>query len=357
MSLWVDKYRPKDLSKIDYHYDISDRLKSLASSGDFPHLLVYGPSGAGKKTRILATLKELYGSGVSKMKIDVRVFKVPNTSRKIEFNIVSSPFHIEITPSDLGNNDRIIIQDLLKEIGQTEQAMFNKGKFKFKIVVINEADSLSRDAQAALRRTMEKYSTNIRLILISNSTSNIIAPIKSRTLLIRVSLPTISEIHTVLNRIVENENIILDSNDKAVIFDRIANASERNLRRSILTLEALVMTSSSPSSLDANSQIVELDWEVVLNNLTNSIIKDRTVKNLSMIRSVLYELLSHCIPDKVVLKKICFNLLNDFRVNEAQKCNIIECCSVFDERLSLGSKSIFHLEGFIAKVMVILETL
>ena len=142
MSLWVDKYRPKSLDSIDYHFNISKRLKSLASSGDFPHLLVYGPSGAGKKTRILATLQELYGPGVNRMKIDVRTFKTPS-NRKIEFNIVSSPYHIEITPSDLGNNDRIIIQDLLKEIGQTEQIDFQTGKHRFKIVIINEADSLS----------------------------------------------------------------------------------------------------------------------------------------------------------------------------------------------------------------------
>ena len=96
-------------------------LTSLqAQSGDFPHLLVYGPSGAGKKTRIVATLKELYGPGVEKIKIDSRVFQT-TTNRKLEFNIVASVYHLEITPSDVGNYDRVVVQDLLKEVAQTQQ--------------------------------------------------------------------------------------------------------------------------------------------------------------------------------------------------------------------------------------------
>lgn len=160
----------------------------MADSGaNFPHLLVYGPSGAGKKTRIIAMLKKLYGTNnVEKLKVDVKTF-VTSSNRKLEFNVISSPCHLEITPSDMGNNDRVVIQDLLKEIGQIEALDFtgllenknggNPGGTngrKFKVVVINESEKLSRDAQAALRRTMEKFSANIRLILVCDSTSNII---------------------------------------------------------------------------------------------------------------------------------------------------------------------------------------
>ena len=62
------------------------------------------------------------------------------------------------------------------------------------VVVINEADTLTRDAQAALRRTMEKYMSNMRIILCANSTSKLIAPIKSRCLLVRVAAPTEEEV-------------------------------------------------------------------------------------------------------------------------------------------------------------------
>lgn len=190
--LFVDKYRPKALSELHYHQDLSKWLSSLADHEDFPHMLMYGPSGAGKKTRIACLLRQLYGPGTYKLKIDQRVFVTPS-NRKIDVNIVSSNYHIELTPSDAGNYDRLVIQDILKEIAQTQNVDLN-AKHRFKVVVINEADSLSRDAQSALRRTMEKYMGNLRLVLCATSTSKIIGPIRSRCLLLRVGAPTDEEV-------------------------------------------------------------------------------------------------------------------------------------------------------------------
>lgn len=233
MALLVDKHRPHKLDDLSYHPDLTARLRALAQSGDFPHLLVYGPSGAGKKTRIVATLRELYGPGVEKIKIDSRVFQT-SSNRKLEFNIVASVYHLEITPSDVGNYDRVVVQDLLKEVAQTQQVDL-AAKQRFKVVVINEADQLTRDAQAALRRTMEKYSPNLRLILLANSTSNIIAPIRSRTLLVRVAAPTETEICDVLRKVGKAEHLT----DVEALNERIARDSGRNLRRALLMYEAV----------------------------------------------------------------------------------------------------------------------
>jgi replication factor C subunit 3/5 len=141
---------------------------------------------------------------------------------------------MEITPSDVGNYDRVVVQDLLKEVAQTQQ-VDQSAKQRFKVVVINEADHLTRDAQAALRRTMEKYSPNLRLILLANSTANIIAPIRSRTLLVRVAAPTEAEICDVLAKSGKKENwpVVAELNAK------IAKESGRNLRRALLIYEAV----------------------------------------------------------------------------------------------------------------------
>jgi replication factor C subunit 3/5 len=195
--------------------------------------LIYGPSGAGKKTRIVATLRELFGPGVEKIKIDSRVFQT-TSNRKLEFNIVSSVYHLEITPSDVGNYDRVVVQDLLKEVAQTQQVDL-AAKQRFKVVVINEADHLTRDAQAALRRTMEKYSPNLRLILLANSTANIIAPIRSRTLLVRVAAPTEDEICQVLQDVGKKERF----KHVEALNKRIARDSGRNLRKALLMFEAV----------------------------------------------------------------------------------------------------------------------
>lgn len=141
---------------------------------------------------------------------------------------------MEITPADVGNYDRVVVQELLKEVAQTQQVDLS-AKQRFKVVIINEADHLTRDAQAALRRTMEKYSPNLRLILLANSTSNIIAPIRSRCLLVRVAAPTESDICAAL-RVAGTREGWTESD---VLNQRIAKESGRNLRRALLMFESI----------------------------------------------------------------------------------------------------------------------
>ncbi|CCE86500.1 Piso0_004995 [Millerozyma farinosa CBS 7064] len=362
MSLWVDKYRPKKLDQLSYHNGLTENLKALASTGDFPHLLVYGPPGSGKKTRIYGTLYELYGPQVEKLKIDVNTFTT-TSNRKLEFNVLSSAHHLEITPSDMGNNDRVVIQDLLKDVASVEQVDFSnsaksKSKHRFKVVIINEADSLSKDAQAALRRTMEKYSANIRLILVSNTTSGIIAPIKSRTLLVRVPAPSETDIADILSGIAKKEGLKFKpdtDNAKQELFRNIALHSEKNLRRTLLCFETLSMQSET-INIDKNTlSLVSIDWEVIIANLAKSIVANKSVANIAKSRVVLYELLSHCIPARTILKRLLFDLisLNNYNDNITQE--LTEYAALFDERLSLGQKSIFHLEGFVARAMLILD--
>ncbi|GAB1204880.1 hypothetical protein APSETT445_003544 [Aspergillus pseudonomiae] len=315
-----------------------------AQSGDFPHLLMYGPSGAGKKTRTIATLKELYGAGVEKIKIDARVFQT-TSNRKLEFNIVSSVYHLEITPSDVGNYDRVVVQELLKEIAQTQQVDLS-AKQRFKVVVINEADHLSRDAQAALRRTMEKYSPNLRLILLANSTSNIIAPIRSRTLLVRVAAPTEDQICTVLSAAGKREGWP----EAPGLNKRIAKESGRNLRRALLMFEAIYAQSEKVTE---NTPIPPPDWEVLISITADEILAERSPARLLQVRARLYDLLTHCIPPTTILKTLTFKLIA--KVDDALKPEVIKWSAFYEHRVTQGSKVIFHLEAFVAKFMRIYE--
>ncbi|KAL2434722.1 Replication factor C subunit 5 [Exophiala dermatitidis] len=346
MALLVDKLRPRSLDALTYHKDLSDRLASLAASADFPHLLFYGPSGAGKKTRILATLRALYGSGVEKIKIDARVFTT-STNRKLEFNIVSSVYHLEITPSDVGSYDRVVIQELLKEVAQTQQVDLS-AKQRFKVVVINEADGLSRDAQAALRRTMEKHSANVRLILVANSTAGIIAPIRSRTLLVRVAAPTETEICDVLAKAAKKENWKLIP----ALNERIARESNRNLRKALLMFEAVYAQNPEPNE---KTPISPPDWEVLIEQIARDIVRERTPAMILATRAKLYDLLTHCIPASMVLKTLCFKLCNLPEVDDSLKPEVVRWASFYEHRVRLGSKVIFHLEAFVAKFMRVFE--
>ncbi|KAK6500825.1 Replication factor C (RF-C) subunit [Arthrobotrys conoides] len=342
--LFVDKHRPKTLDSLTYHHDLSSRLKALAN-GDFPHLLVYGPSGAGKKTRIIATLKELYGPGVEKIKIDSRIFTT-TSNRKLEFNIVASIYHLEITPSDVGNYDRVVIQDLLKEVAQTQQVDL-AAKQRFKVVVINEADHLTRDAQAALRRTMEKYSPNLRLILLANSTANIIAPIRSRTLLVRVAAPTTDEIVDVLKGVGRIERLEV----KDGLCKRIAVESGRNLRRALLMFEAVY---AQNEVVKDNTPLPPPDWEALISQIADEIMAEHSPARILQVRAKLYDLLTHCIPPTVILKTLTFKLIP--KIDDTIKADVIKWSAFYEHRLHLGNKPIFHLEAFVAKFLRLLES-
>ncbi|MCJ1313293.1 Replication factor C (RF-C) subunit [Agyrium rufum] len=344
MALLVDKYRPRTLDTLTYHTGLSDKLRALAQSGDFPHLLVYGPSGAGKKTRIIATLRELYGPGVEKIKIDSRVFQT-TSNRKLEFNIVASVYHLEITPSDVGNYDRVVVQDLLKEVAQTQQ-VDQSARQRFKVVVINEADHLTRDAQAALRRTMEKYSPNLRLILLANSTANIIAPIRSRTLLVRVAAPTENEICDVLKKVGNRENW----SEVEGLNRRIATESGRNLRRALLMFEAVHAQNENVTN---KTPVPPPDWEQLISQIADEIIAEHTPARILQVRAKLYDLLTHCIPPTTILKTLTWKLIP--KIDDTLKPDVIKWSAYYEHRIRMGSKHIFHLEAFVAKVMRLME--
>ena len=118
--LWVDKHRPTRLQQLSYHGALTQRLSSLASEpGGLPHLLFYGPPGSGKKTRIMSLLRQVFGPGTERLRLDKRTFTTP-TKRTVEINMISSNYHIEMAPGDAGLNDRYVIQDVIKEMAQSK---------------------------------------------------------------------------------------------------------------------------------------------------------------------------------------------------------------------------------------------
>ena len=152
MPLWVDKHRPKQLKDLDFHHDLSAQLQRMVQgSGDFPHTLIYGPSGAGKKTRVMALLRELHGPSVERLRVEQRTFKVGASATPVDLTLVCSSHHIELNPSDAGTRDRDVVQEVIKEIAQSAPILTGGSSSAsaptFKVVVLNEVERLSKPAQ------------------------------------------------------------------------------------------------------------------------------------------------------------------------------------------------------------------
>ncbi|EDO40823.1 predicted protein [Nematostella vectensis] len=342
MSLWVDKYRPTSLGKLDYHKDLAAHLKKLVHSGDFPHLLVYGPSGAGKKTRITCILRELYGSGVEKLKIEHHSFTTPS-NKKVEISTIGSIFHLEVNASDVGIYDRVVVQELLKNTAQAHSLELSAHR-DFKVVVLTEVDRLTKDAQHALRRTMEKYTSTCRLILCCNSTSKVIPAIRSRCLGVRIPAPSVEEICQILQFVCKKEGLTIPSE----LSRRIAEKSGRNLRKALLMCEACKVQ-QYPFTPDQPVQ--EADWEMYLRETAQQIVQTQTPRRLYEIRGRLYELLTHCIPADIIIKGLLKELLTN--CDGTLKAEVTNLAAFYEHRILLGSKAIYHLEAFVAKFMSI----
>lgn len=371
--LWVDKYRPTALEDLDYHDDISLRLDSLSKNpAALPHLFFYGPSGAGKRTRIAALLGALFGPSAHKLRLDQRTFTTP-TKRTVELHMITSNHHVELSPGDAGTNDRFVIQDVLKQMASTKNirsSVANQGKENnshfnsntatqessqnaaaasgIKLVVLNQVDQLSKQAQAALRRTMEKYASTCRLILCCDSPSKLIAPLRSRCLGIRVAAPSIDEITRVLGKVAQKESLELPE----ALAVNIARESNRNLRKALLILEAAKVQAGGNKSLSENQVIPATDWELYIRQIATDITNEQSPQRLMACREKLYELLVNCIPPSTILKRLVDELLLKVP-DEGLKVEIMEWAAFYEHRIAMGSKEIFHLEAFVSKYMAI----
>lgn len=346
--LWVDKYRPKTLDKVIVHQDVAQNLQKLVSEGDCPHLLFYGPSGSGKKTLIMALLRQIFGPSADKVKVENKIWKVDAGTRTIdvELTTLSSTHHVELNPSDAGFQDRYVVQEIIKEMAKN-RPIDTKGKKGFKVLVLNEVDKLSREAQHSLRRTMEKYSASCRLILCSNSSSKVTEAVRSRCLNVRINAPMEEEIVNVLDFIAKKEGLQFPQGFVA----RIAEKSNRNLRRAVLTFEACRVQQYPFTN---NQAIPPMDWEQYVSEIASDIMKEQSPKRLFEVRGKLYELLTNCIPPEIILKRLLFELLK--KLDSELKHEVSNWAAHYEHRMRLGQKSIFHLEAFVAKFMSIYKS-
>lgn len=337
MNIWERKHQPKELKDLAIHPTVTQLLFSVAKSFSFPHLLFCGPPGSGKKTRIYAFLRELFHRDVGTIHVNHRVIELPN--KKIEIQVKSSDLHIEVTPSDAKMNDRFVISNLIKEIAQSKRV----DDLPVKIIVINDAHLLSKLAQQALRRTMERYAESCRLILVSTSMSKLIEPIRSRCLVVRVPIVPDDAVENVVRDTFTKENVTIEEMQIA----NIVNRSQGNLSRAFYFCEMLSLHGTG-----TDIKNVVPDWEKYLDELC-SLLRDQepSIEIMKNVRTHLYELLVHNIAPTDIFRSLLLGILAN--VDKELAPAICDQAGIYELRSLQGTKPIMHLEAFVARFLAI----
>ena len=337
-TLWMDKYKPRKLEELTFHPNQTKLLTSLSENSEFPHLIFYGPDGAGKKTRVHCFLSKVYGEGIYKMNTINKELKLK--SKNISYMVTSSNYHLEFCPSDVGNNDKFIISHVINETSSFAQ-LDTESQKNFKVIVLLEADKMTKEAQSALRRTMEKYSENCRIIMIVNDLSAIIDPIRSRCFSLRIPSPTKDEIKKVLQHIKNIEKI--DINETQI--NSIIEKHGKNVRECITCLQ---MTSLG----NYNNRVYEPEYINIFNSINKQILREQSAKSLKEIRSLFMELLIHGFRASYIIYKMTSDIIDNNNIKEDIKKKVIEAGNLFDIRANNGMKDFIHLEAFAAKIMM-----
>ncbi len=307
--IWVEKYRPKTLNDIAGQDEIIERLKAYVKTKNVPHLIFAGSAGTGKTTSALALSREIFG----------------DTWRQ-NFN--------ELNASD--ERGIAIIRGKIKNFARTSPI----GKNKFKIIFLDEADSLTHDAQAALRRTIEKYTHICRFILSVNYSSKIIEPIQSRCTVFRFGPIKPDDVKKYMRKIAAQEKLeITPDGLETLIF-----ISRGDLRKAINVLQV---------GASINKKITaELLYE------TSATAKPEDVKalintaltgNFMAARNQLYDLLiKYGLSGEDIIKQL-HQAIFDLTISDESKVKLIEKTGETEFRLIEGSNAHIQLEALLAQ--------
>ena len=184
-------------------------------------------------------------------------------------------------------------------------------------------------------------------MLVCNSPSKIIEPVRSRCLGIRIPAPSMEEIATTCMQIAKKENIVCPME----LAMKIASHSDRNLRRALLMLETCYMSVAPTTTLPLDMAVQLPDWELYIAALAREILQEQSPSKLLQARDMMYDLLVNCIPADVILSTLTRELMKS--LDDTLKHEIAYWAAYYETRICRGSKDIFHLEAFVAKFMAV----
>ena len=311
-TIWIEKYRPRRLDDIVGQNDIVVRLKSYVKTGNLPHLLFAGSAGVGKTTAAVALAREFFGD-----------------SWQTNF--------LEMNASDERGID--VVRTQIKEFARTSPL----GGAEFKILFLDEADALTTDAQAALRRTMETYARTCRFILSCNYSSKIIDPIQSRCAIYRFRPLDREAVIEEIRRIAAAEGLTLTEG----ALDAIVYVAAGDMRKAINALQGAAIISPEIDekmiyAITATARPDEIDELLDLSIGGRFDEAEKALSDLTRVRGIA--------PNEILNQ--CYRALVQRDIDRALKVKLIDAIGEADFRLSEGANSDIQMEALIARFVL-----
>lgn len=316
---WVEKYRPATLDDIVHHNEIVSVLKQTLVTNDFPNLLLYGPPGTGKTSSITALARTMFGS-----RFEGRV--------------------LHLNASD--ERGIIVIRERVRKFAQSVPMSFHgdlnttrvKKVANIKLVILDEADSMTSAAQACLRRTMEIYSKTTRFCLICNYVSRIIEPIASRCSKFRfqpIAAPLMLER---LEHICQNENVKYTD---VKVLEHLISVCDGDLRQAITTLQSAHRLVGPNNSLDLDL-IHEVSGFIPRRHI-NRFIAICKSKSLERLEEYVLNLINEGYTASQFLNQVHDFLLTQSAISDASLAKVIPALALAEHRFCDGSDEYIQL--------------
>ncbi|AEY98105.1 FAFR422Wp [Eremothecium gossypii FDAG1] len=323
---WVEKYRPRKLDDVASQAHAITVLKRTLESANLPHMLFYGPPGTGKTSTILALTKELFGPSLMK-------------SRVLELN-ASDERGISIVREKVKNFARLTVTNPTKE--DLEQYPCPP----YKIIILDEADSMTADAQSALRRTMETYSSVTRFCLICNYVTRIIDPLASRCSKFRFKpLDNVNALGR-LEQIAQQEALSYE----AGALEKVLHIAEGDLRKAITLLQtAAKMTSYMAAEKITTAQVEELAG-VVPDDIIKGLVEKIESKDLTEITKFVNKVVKSGWCGSSIISQLHDYYAENNELDAEKKTKIFLLLFKTDSRLSNGTDEHIQLLDLAMKI-------
>ena len=316
IGVWAEKYRPKTLEEMVDRDEIVSRFKSFVKDKNLPHLLLIGPAGVGKTTSILCLARDLYGPGYQN-------------------------YTLELNASDERGID--VVREKVKNFARTAAIA---SEVSFKILILDEADSLTTAAQHALRRTMEVYTRTCRFCLIGNYSENIIDPIQSRCSVFRFSPLAEQDVKSYISMIAQKEGIKLIPEGLAAVFE----ASQGDMRKATNLLQAAAATQGEVDDIAIYSVLGKVSPQRV-RDMINLGMKGEFLEAREILRSLLID---EGLAAEDIIRMVYSELMR-MQMPEKWKVRISDTVGEVDFRLTQGARPEIQLSTLIAKLALASE--